>query len=576
MGYTSERNTQIIVSLLKYHNIKKIVVSPGANNVSFVASVQQDSFFEIYSSVDERSAGYIACGLAAGSGEPVVITCTGATASRNYFSALTEAYYRHLPILAITYTQPVCKVGHNVPQVIDRTVVSNDIAKLSVHIPMVKDKLDEWQCTINVNEAILELFHRISGPVHMNVETMQSGTFDIVNLPYAHPIDRLTMSSVFPHPKGKVAVFVGSHPKWSASLCEQVDEFCEKYNAVVICDHTSNYKGNYAFQAALISTQYSYESSNLSPDILIHMGDISGAYYKLKPRESWRVSNDGALCDNFSCLRYVFEMEEIDFFKKMNSLKTEKVTTNYYVECMDELKKARDKVPELPFSNLWVANKVCERLPEDSELHLGILNSLRSFNFYDLPKSVNIYSNTGGFGIDGCVSTMLGACLASPDKLIFGVVGDLAFFYDMNVLGNRDKCSNFRLMVINNGLGQEFKNYGHRAAQFAEKTDEYIAAAGHYGNQSRELLKQYAENLGYTYLAAHDPASVMECLEIFLTPEPQETPMVFEVFTDTRDETEALRILSSVSISVSGGAKMLVKNMLGDSGVQALKKIIKK
>lgn len=70
--------------------------------MTFIGSIQNDSWFEIYSSVDERSAAYLACGLAAETGEPVVISCTGATASRNYMPGLTEAYYRKLPVLAIT------------------------------------------------------------------------------------------------------------------------------------------------------------------------------------------------------------------------------------------------------------------------------------------------------------------------------------------------------------------------------------------------------------------------------------------------------------------------------------------
>ena len=72
--YTSERNAQIVIALLKANNIRKIIASPGATNITFVASIQQDPYFEIYSSVDERSAAYMACGLAAESGEPVVLS----------------------------------------------------------------------------------------------------------------------------------------------------------------------------------------------------------------------------------------------------------------------------------------------------------------------------------------------------------------------------------------------------------------------------------------------------------------------------------------------------------------------
>ena len=93
-GYTDERNAQILISLMKKNGIKKVVASPGATNICFVASLQYDPYFEIYSAADERSAAYIACGLAAESGETVALSCTGATSSRNYMPALTEAYYR--------------------------------------------------------------------------------------------------------------------------------------------------------------------------------------------------------------------------------------------------------------------------------------------------------------------------------------------------------------------------------------------------------------------------------------------------------------------------------------------------
>ena len=82
--YTVERNVQIVIALLKANGIKRVIASPGTTNMTFVGSIQQDPFFEIYSSVDERSAAYLACGMAAETGEPVVLSCTGATASRNY------------------------------------------------------------------------------------------------------------------------------------------------------------------------------------------------------------------------------------------------------------------------------------------------------------------------------------------------------------------------------------------------------------------------------------------------------------------------------------------------------------
>ena len=172
--YTDERNIQIVISLLKAHGIKRVVAPPGATNVSFVASIQQDSFFEIYSAVDERSAAYIACGMAAESGEAVVLSCTGATASRNYMPALTEAYYRNLPVLAITSAQHSGRIGALIPQVIDRFSQPNDLVKLSVHLPTITTQEDEWNTIVKANTAILEMYHHGTGPVHTNLATVYS------------------------------------------------------------------------------------------------------------------------------------------------------------------------------------------------------------------------------------------------------------------------------------------------------------------------------------------------------------------------------------------------------------------
>ncbi len=576
MGYTSERNNQIVLGLLKYHGIKRIVASPGATNVSLIASMQNDSFFELYSAVDERSAAYMACGMAAELGEPVVLSCTGATASRNYLPALTEAYYRHLPILAVTSTMPVINIGHNKPQCIDRTNVINDTAKLSVHVPIVKSESEEWVCNLRVNEAILELTHGIPGPVHINLETEQAGTFDSQQYSPVRPVDRLTVRDKLPQLSGKIAVFVGAHARWSKRFTEKVDEFCEKYNAVIICDHTSNYKGKYRFNASIVSVQTMYRSENLSPDVLIHIGDISGAYISMSPKSVWRVSPDGQLCDSYRKLRYVFEMDEEEFFGLYNSKASAKSDVSYYESCIKEYNKMENSVPELPFSNMWIARNYSGKLPEKSVLHLGILNSLRSWNFFGISDSVDVFSNTGGFGIDGCLSSALGAAVVSPDKTFFCILGDLAFFYDMNSIGNRHLPDNLRVMVVNNGMGQEFKNYGHRAAQFGKQTESFIAAAGHFGMKSPNLIRNYSTDLGFDYLAAADKDELHKAMKKFLSPKKTDRPVLLEVFTNTEDETEAMKLMGQLVVSKSESTKQMVKNVIGEKGLGTIKKFLKK
>lgn len=576
--YTKEKHTQILIALLKAHGIKKVIASPGTTNITFIASIQNDPYFEIYSAADERSAAYIACGLSAESGEPVVLSCTGATASRNYVPALTEAFYRKLPILAITATQPIDRIGHNIPQVIDRRVQFNDIVKLSVQVSGINNEDDKWACEIAINKAILELKHRGGGPVHINFTTTYSTIYNTKVLPDVNVIQRITYKDELPDiPKGKIGIFVGNHKKWSEKLTNLVDSFCEKYNAIVFCDHTSNYKGKYRAFAGLIATQENYKSPCCCVDLLIHIGDIAGAYISLFPTKVWRVNPDGEVCDTFRKLQYTFEMEEEDFFERyIDITTTEKSKNTFITEWKNEYEKIYTKIPELPFSNAWIAQNTISRIPENSILHLGILNSLRTWNYFEAPDSVLGYSNTGGFGIDGCVSSLIGASLAEPNKLFFEVVGDLAFFYDMNSIGNKHVGNNIRLMVINNGRGTEFRNYGHIGHNFGEDADMYIAAAGHYGKKSHLLLKHYAEDLGFEYISGSNKKEYLNNIEKYLNPKITDKPILFEVFTDSKDESEAIKIMKNIEISTEGRAKKIIKSVFGEQGVNIVKKIIKK
>ena len=240
--YTSERNIQIIISLLKQNGIRKIVTSPGATNVTFVGSLQNDSFFEMYSCVDERSAAYIANGLCAESGEPGVLSCTGATSSRNYMPALTDAYYRKLLILAITSSQFSSRIGQMVAQVTDRTTPPTDTVIRTFNLETIKDKDDEWNYVIKANEAISCLTKFGGGPIHINLVTSYSRDFSTKSLPSTKSIKRIDFNSDFPElPKGNIGIFVGSHHRFSYSLTSAVDAFCKSHNAVVLCDSSSNY-----------------------------------------------------------------------------------------------------------------------------------------------------------------------------------------------------------------------------------------------------------------------------------------------------------------------------------------------
>lgn len=575
--YSAERNVQILVALLKAHGIRYVIASPGTTNINFVASVQCDPFFKVFSSVDERSAAYLACGIASESGEPVVLSCTGATASRNYVSGLTEAYYRKLPVLAVTSTQNPIKVGHLVPQVIDRSQQLADMSVDSVMLNMVGNKSQEWDCEIKVNKALLALRRHGGGPVHINLETGYNQDFSLRELPPARLIRRIMPHDEFPEipADARIVVFVGAHQPFSAELTRAVDDFCACHDAVVFCDVTSGYHGEYEFHPALIASQFNWGKDPIRPNLMIHIGEVSGDYSVdvVVADQLWRVNPDGELRDRFMKLTHVFEMEEITFFRHYAAGGERR--TSFIEACRNFHEQALAALPELPFSNVWIAQHSAARVPEGSTLHVGILNSLRCWNYFNLPKGVRTACNVGGFGIDGDVSTLIGASLVDPDRLCFAVVGDLAFFYDLNVLGNRHVGRNVRIMLINNGRGTEFHNSDHPASKFGEDGDKFMAAAGHFGNKSPELVKHYAQDLGYSYMSASSKEEYLAVCDTFFDPKPCERPMVLEVFTDSDDESQAIYQLRTSLADGSGTLKQLARNVLGSKLTSKIGQFIK-
>lgn len=546
--YTNARNVQIVIALMKAHGVKKVVASPGATDMAIVASLQQDPYFEMYSSIDERSAAYMACGMAAESGEPVAITCTGATSSRNYMPGLTEAYYRQLPILAITCSRSNANIGHYVDQVTDRTQLPSDVVMESVQAQSIHCPEDEWDVMVKVNKAMIGLTRNGGGPTHINLVTASSSNFAVKEIAPVRKISLYLKEDKFPEvPQGKVGIFVGAHEKWSDELTVAVDNFCEVYNAMVICDPTSNYKGKYRILMPLLCEQAKEEVGGEQLDLMIQIGFVSSMLFK-KAKVMWRVAKDGVVRDTFRKTNSIFQMPELDFFTKMVEGKDKRENT-VYPEYKERYESLLHSLPELPFSNIWVAQQLSGQLPENSVLHLGIRNSLRSWGYFDIPNSVLSYCNTGGFGIDGGISSLIGASMVNQQSLFYGVFGDLLFFYDMNSLGNRDIKPNLRIIVINNGLGQEFKNVSFPGSLLlGEDIDKFTAAKGHFACQSKTLVKDYAENLGFEYLTASNKEEFAKVYKRFITKELTERPMLFEIFTNTKDETEAHHLTTSIEL----------------------------
>lgn len=541
--YTNLVNVQVIISLLKQNNISHVVISPGTRNVPFVHSVETDPFFHCYSIVDERSAAYFAIGLSEALNEPVCVSCTSSTATCNYMPAVKEAYDRGIQLVVLSADRDYHYLYQMEDQMIDQVEMYGKYVNCFVDLPVVRSKEDEWYCVRKVNLALMELNRFRKGPVQINFQVINPKVYTCSELPQYRKITRYSTSEddrVWQaladklSKKKRILVLCGQNWKNSDKLCAGLHDFFRKTNSVISYDYFANvYHPDFIKTVLVTESMEAEEFQDYLPDLVITLGSHLWSFVKLKLRaypgqyEHWSITPVGEIEDAFMSLTSIFECEPDCFFEKINTFLTGTNDRIYYQLWKDRV--ARVKIPKLPFSNFLVVQKLMERVPENSIVHLTILNSIRLTQFSEVKNRIQCYANLGADGIDGSLSTFLGQASGKKDTLNFLVSGDLSFLYDANgTLIQLGK--NSRFLVINNFAGAEFhKNFDTKAIPMI---DDYIAA-GH-----KTKIGDFVSDLDILYLSASNEAELISGLEIFCRE--NDSPIVFEVFTDAETDAQTL------------------------------------
>lgn len=103
-----------------------------------------------------------------------------------------------------------------------------------------------------------------------------------------------------------------------------------------------------------------------------------------------------------------------------------------------------------------------------------------------------------------------------------------------------------------------------------------MAAAGHYGHQSHELIKHYSKDLGLKYLVASTKDEVFNLAQEFTSIENISRPIILEIFTNSELETEALHIIRNLKTNKGTLVENKIRKTIGKKGVEVVKKIIRR
>lgn len=565
--YSGIKNVQILVALLKEYGFKNVVISPGGNNIPVIHSIENDSFFKCYSVVDERSAAYFAMGLAQQLEEVVVLVCTSGTAVCNYLPGITEAHYQRVPLVIITTDRSPYMLEQLETQKIDQMSIFGPVVNMDVNLPKIDNADDEWYCQRLINEAFIELNHHIEGPVHINVPTNGGSPLDYSchELPKVRKIrfikqkelPKIKNELVKKLEKNKTLLIIGENYKDKTELTEMIDSFCEKFGVVCLKDYISNYNVD-GILSYRITESFKYDDfkTMLEPNIVITIGNnILSNNLKYFLRNSnichWSIDECGQIRDVFKKLSFLFECDEESFFSLFLDVSANSTTD--YKESWEKMSR-NTTFEELDYSESHAIKVFSDYLPNDSIVHMAILNSTRAFHFQEVSKKFKAYSNIGALGIDGCLSTFMGHSFATTKKC-FLLIGDLSFFYDMNALGITGRKNNIRIMLLNNGGGAEF--HFNMGINNIPTLNNYISV------EHNKNAKGWAESLNYKYLCAHNKEELSVNMKTFV--EDSDKPILFEVFTQMEDDASIIKNMINRNINSRSKKSMIkgfVKNIL--------------
>lgn len=589
--YTEVKSYQILIALLKKYGVKHCVLSAGSRNVPFVHSVEEDPYFHCYSVVDERSAGYYALGLAQELNEPVVISCTSSTATCNYWPPVAEAFYQGVPIIVLTSDRDPEMLGQWEDQMIDQVGMYDRHVKKSVNLPIINNRNDEIYCQRLINEALLELNHNGStGPVHINIPTnTYNRTFNVQKLPEVTRISRISLTSEEKEWKEKIEklkktkrilVTCGQKSYISNELKENINVFFKKYNATIVVDYMSNLDLEEGINTTIcMDSRYVSKDKvkELLPEIVISFGGqiFSGIKEQLRKFngkfEHWLIQEDGHVVDLYKSITTIFECTPEIFFKRCLDEIEDKQNNDF--EYYNAFKKYADSIiiPEFEYSHIYAIKNVVERIPSNSVLHLSINDSIRITNFFKINKNIKTYANIGTHGIDGCLSSFLGQATASQ-KPSFLIIGDLAFFYDMNALRIKHIGKNVHILLINNHGGSEF--YFNSIWQ-NEASDLHTAA------RHNTTAEGWVKSNNFIYLSASNKETFEDNLPKFMDLN-NDKPVVFEVFTEMSTDAKAIHDFFDLSrpkdfkTETLRKGKEFVKKYLGQEKAKKILGFLKK
>lgn len=555
MQTTNKISCNIVADVLAAHRVHNVVLSPGSRNTPLILAFSRRKEFRCYVVVDERSAAFIALGMAQQSGESVALVCTSGTALLNYGPAIAEAYYQKLPLIVLSADRPKEWIDQDDSQTIRQYEALASFVKRSYDLPArCGDATATWHINRIVNDAMIEAMSGRSAPVHINVQ-LDEPLGDVAE--YARNTRQIRMVS----PSGmlsdsdieclaksakdkKILVIAGFQRHDDRDLSAALERLAKCPNVVILTESIANVSGK-QFIAAIDRTLLMLDESEkkeFAPDLLITMGGaivsrMVKAYLRTyKASEQWYVGVADVTVDCMQSLTLRIQAEAKDFFPAFvrSYIKMGTAYSDYNARWHSLNQKGRERTGEYLRKVGWCDFKalayVFGYLPGDCRLQLSNGTVVRYAQLFGDSLRVPNNCNRGVSGIDGSTSTALGASLVYGNKTIF-VTGDMSLSYDLGGLATQYNHPNFKIIVMCNGGGGIFR--------FLDSTQQLPELERFLEVRHDIPVENYAKTFDFAYFEAVDIKSLEHIFPMFL--EERNKAAILAIKTDGKYNAQVLR-----------------------------------
>ncbi|MFM2038775.1 MAG: 2-succinyl-5-enolpyruvyl-6-hydroxy-3-cyclohexene-carboxylic-acid synthase [Bacteroidota bacterium] len=523
---SSKWTVQLIIDQCVEHGVVHWVFSPGSRNAPLAIAAEHHPAIETVVIHDERSAAFFALGLAEQLGQPVALCCTSGSAPANYLPAITEAFYRSIPLLIVSADRPMAWTDQGDGQTIRQPGIFRDFTHRVLHLEDRKEESStHWEY---LRESALLLNQLAHGPVHINLglseplyetETKERTYYRKIKSLENHSLDpQALISLVELMSHKKVMVLCGQQPP-IPGLQEAMETFALNDHVVVLTENTSNVisdRFNSCIDRSLNAIDASIET-DFMPEILITLGGsvvskrIKSFLRRTPLAAHLRLGLDFPEMDTYQQLTHSIKVPALEFFKKLNAAMEQTQGSSFFkrwksLDLEVQRKSERFETPQDELVDFEVYRTFFAMLPEHSVVHLGNSSVIRYAQLFSPIKGCTYLSNRGTSGIDGCISTAMG--YASKDaRLNVLLIGDVSYLYDVNALQIKNLSPNLKIILINNQGGGIFNIID--GSKDAPEREKYFEAK-HSRNGS------VAEAFGWKYRRIEQRALLVDSLRDLL------------------------------------------------------------